>query len=62
MVVATQQSSAKYDFQVESYDMMISYTTTDVVLLYHTWKACICFFCLHFNINSVFSLSMLFPC
>ena len=36
MLVATQQSSAKYDTQTESYNIKVSYNTTDVSPLSHT--------------------------
>ena len=36
MLVATQQSSAKYDKQTESYNIMVSYNTTDVSPFCHT--------------------------
>ena len=41
--MATPQSSADYDLQTESYNMMVSYYTTGVGSLCHTWKACIYF-------------------
>ena len=28
---------------MESYNIMVSYNTTDASSLGHTWKACICF-------------------
>ena len=43
MLVATQQSSAEYDVQMEKYNIMVSCNTTDVSSLCHTSKACICF-------------------
>ena len=42
MVVAIKQSLMKYDLQAKSYNIMVLYNTTDVSLLCHTWKACIC--------------------
>ena len=43
MLVAMQQSSAEFDLQRESYNIMVSYNTTDVSSLCYTWKVCICF-------------------
>ena len=39
MLVASQQSSAKYNLQTEMYNTMVSYNTTDVSSLCQTWKA-----------------------
>ena len=43
ILVATQQSSAEYDWQTESYNIMVSCNTIDVSVIFYTWKACICF-------------------
>ena len=40
MLMATQQSSAEYVLQMESYNIIVSYNTFDVSPLCHTWKTC----------------------
>ena len=52
------QSSTKYDLQTKSYNIMVSYNTSNVTSSCHAWRTCICFdICIIILFSSFYSES-----